>query len=227
MGSQTSPFVFKQRVRRAVCADSGCCSEEPLRAAPPVDAAYWHTQLRAGGSGKTFSSVGGGTATTNVNLRWKLDEVNMCEEAVGILELEDASSPTKWPACCCQRASPGFFRTSVRPADTLVLARMPCVKGDGFLVCRLNEFRTFKRLNNFFLLRSGGWYFAWMLGEIPADAHSLLRVLFVLPQRLCRHCIHIQPYCDFHPSVLNTGMLSLCCSELFNYILITPVHYAT
>lgn len=86
MGSQTSRFIFKQGVRRAVCTDSECRSGERLRAAPPVDAAHWHTQLRAGGSGKTLSSVGGGTATTNVNLRWKLDEVNMCEEAVGILE---------------------------------------------------------------------------------------------------------------------------------------------
>lgn len=47
---------------------------------------------------ENVSSVGGGTATTNVNLRGKLDEVNICEEALGILTQEEAA----WPACCCQ-----------------------------------------------------------------------------------------------------------------------------
>lgn len=34
---------------------------------------------------ENVSPVGGGTATTNVNLNWKLDEVNICDEDVGIL----------------------------------------------------------------------------------------------------------------------------------------------
>lgn len=48
------------------------------------------TQLRAGGV-ENVSPVGGGTATTNVNLTRGSEEVNICEENMDILYQEQAA----------------------------------------------------------------------------------------------------------------------------------------